>query len=102
MIAREQKVLRRLLIVCALLPPLLIATLGYFSRESQSGLQTAIGWVSHTLEVMAQIQSLGREVAQAESSQRSFLLTTNAVHLQAFSGAVTNIHSQTRTLRALT
>ena len=94
---------RHILVVAGVLvPSLLIGMSALLVSHSQQNLTAATRWVMHTIEIENHIQWLGRELVNAETGQRGYLLITNAAYLQPYEAALKNIPDQMNSLRLLT
>jgi len=102
---REPRLIRRLptqtLIgfIFAVLAVALIAVLSYRSFEEQSA---AADRVTHTLEVMSQLESVLSVMKDAETGQRGFLLTGDEAYLHPYTQAQAVVGSALKTLRTET
>jgi PAS domain S-box-containing protein len=63
---------------------------------------TSVQWVSHTHEVMTQLEQVVSTLKDAETGQRGYLLTGERVYLEPYEQALTRIPGQLERLRALT
>lgn len=59
-------------------------------------------WVTHTLLVLERLSDLQSQIANAESGQRSFLLTGDKAYLEAYEESLTAIPESLSELRQLT
>lgn len=59
-------------------------------------------WVSHTHQVLAELKETLSTLKDAETGQRGYLLTNNALYLEPYEAALTRINQQVNTLRQLT
>ncbi|HET9853412.1 MAG TPA: CHASE3 domain-containing protein, partial [Methylomirabilota bacterium] len=59
-------------------------------------------WVSHTHEVMTQLEQVVSTLEDAETGQRGYLLTGERVYLEPYEQALSRIPGQLERLRALT
>jgi hypothetical protein len=84
--------LKRFLVVAGMIVPiLLLCALGVIVRQSQDALVASSAWVSHTLEVEANLSRLQSCITDAESAQRGFLLTKRDNFLGPFAAAVAQL-----------
>ncbi len=62
----------------------------------------SVQWVSHTHEVLAQLERVVSTLKDAETGQRGYLLTGERVYLEPYEQAVSRLPPELRTLRQLT
>jgi PAS domain S-box-containing protein len=67
-------------------------------REVATGVQ----WVSHTHEVLAQLEEVGATLKDAETGQRGYLLTGERAYLDPYEQALPRLRGQLDRLRELT
>jgi len=80
----------------------LVLAAGYFSLAGQRESQAAIAWVQHTFIVLQETESLRAELFDAESNQRSYVLTGESAYLGHYRAAVSAVPAQVDRIRALT
>ncbi|HEY3900122.1 MAG TPA: CHASE3 domain-containing protein [Chthoniobacter sp.] len=85
-----------------LIPILLLCALGVIVRQSQNALVASSQWVSHTLEVEANLSRLQSSVTDAESAQRSFLFTKRDTYRESFETAAALLPGMRQQLVQLT
>ncbi len=59
-------------------------------------------WVSHTHEVLAEVEATFSTVQDAETSQRGYLITNDALYLIPYNAAIASIDKHIAYLRQLT
>ncbi len=57
------------------IPVLALLSVGYFSLRNLDAMQRESGWVSHTIEVMAEVRSFSDALSRIDSSGRGYVLT---------------------------
>lgn len=84
--------------------PLLLAILvnGYLAMHSLNTLTANERLVSYSRAVLAQIRAVESELVDAESAQRGYLLTGDAVYLASYTAAHVSLASELAQLRTLT
>jgi PAS domain S-box-containing protein len=63
---------------------------------------TSVQWVSHTHEVLSQLEQVMSTLKDAETGQRGYLLTGERPYLEPYEQALPRLHGQLERLRALT
>ena len=63
---------------------------------------TSVQWVSHTHEVLGQLEQVMSTLKDAETGQRGYLLTGERPYLEPYEQALPRLHGQLERLRALT
>ena len=63
---------------------------------------TSVQWVSHTHEVMGQLEQVASTLKDAETGQRGYLLTGERVYLEPYEQALPRLRGQLNRLRELT
>ena len=63
---------------------------------------TSVQWVSHTHEVLGQLEQVMSTLKDAETGQRGYLLTGERPYLEPYELALPRLHGQLERLRALT
>ena len=63
---------------------------------------TSVQWVSHTHEVLAQLEQVVSTLTDAETGQRGYLLTGERPYLEPYDQALPRIRGQLERLRDLT
>lgn len=95
--------LRPILIVSGILiPSFLVGALAFLIYRSQQQLNEAAHRVTHTVDVQHHIQSLGLDLADAETGQRGYLLITNEGCLNTYQSGIQNAFIESNILRTLT
>jgi methyl-accepting chemotaxis protein len=84
------------------LPMLIFGVVGVLSFWSASRLVDTSHWVSHTHQVLENIEILSSMLKDAESSQRGYLLTGEESYLEPYKAAVAQIDPLIATLKRLT
>ena len=92
----------RLFVLGLIVPCLLLSIPVVVTYRAQYRLADSFRWVSHTLEVQRELQFLRTLLLEAESDQRGFLLSSHAIHLQAYKLAIGKVPLQIARIRALT
>ena len=84
--------------------PLLLAILvnGYLAMHSLNTLTASERLVSHSRAVLAQIRAVESQLVDAESAQRGYLLTGDALYLASYTAAHVSLDSELAQLRTLT
>ncbi len=76
---------------------MLVAALSFWQQEKASA--EATGWLVHTYEVIAQVESLLSKLQNAEMSQRAYLLTGNEEYLEPYLDALRDAPGSSAALR---
>ena len=79
-----------------------VALIAFFTYRSLQSRETAAERVTHTLEVMQQLEALLSSVKDAETGQRGFLLTGDERYLEPYTNATAALPGELKTLRSLT
>ncbi len=93
--------LQRLLSAILLLAALLIAANAAFAFHAEQVLADSERWVTHTLEVLTDLERALRTTYDAESSSRGFELTGDETYLGGYRFAVQTLPAQFVTLKGL-
>jgi PAS domain S-box-containing protein len=80
----------------------LIAAMGLQSFLSHRGLLASNSWVEHTQQVLAKTGELSASLAQAESAERGYLVSSGEPFLQSYRSAATTIPTKHDQLQQLT
>jgi CHASE3 domain sensor protein len=99
---RLSKISKPLIVAGMLVPVLLLIAVGIMLRRSHQSLLTSSHWVAHTIKVESELASLHSLIAEAESAQRSFLLTANPEYLTPLHRLLTEIPAEEKNLVVLT
>ncbi len=79
-----------------------LMVVGFFSLRSLDGMQREATWVTHTIEVMAELRRLNESVSRIESAARGYLLAGEASLKGEFTTQQVSATAAIRTLRTLT
>ena len=101
MLSKNLLIGHRLAISFAVAVVALIAV-GFFSLRSLDGIQREAIWVTHTIEVMAELRQLNEAVARVESAARGYLLAGEANLKSEFTIQQVSAAAALRKLRTLT
>lgn len=91
-----------LVLAVLVLPCVLMIVSAALVYDSERGLTSANGWVKHTGQVIATIQTMEASLAQTALAQRSYLLTQRSRYLEAYHATAPRLLDDLRALRALT
>lgn len=100
--ARLTKIRKLLIVIGMLVPVLLLIGVGFMLHRSQQAMVASNHLVAHTLEVESRLARLHSLVAEAESAQRSYLLTQNPEYLPPLAAHLDKIPVEEKDLLALT
>ncbi|HYP28952.1 MAG TPA: CHASE3 domain-containing protein [Blastocatellia bacterium] len=81
---------------------LILAAIGVGSYYNTTHLLSTTRWVEHTHEVLERLNSLLHHIAEAESSQRGYLITGNEVFLEPYEASLPAIRRDLEQLGPLT
>lgn len=65
---------------------LILAALGVHAYRSIGGFARDASWVAHTHEVLVRLASISRDLSEAESAQRGFVITEDEQYLDPYRG----------------
>ncbi|HEY1786581.1 MAG TPA: PAS domain S-box protein [Verrucomicrobiae bacterium] len=81
---------------------LALGVMGWLSYRATQDFMTAQKWVTHSQEVVSQLQAMLATVVETETDQRGYLLTRDSTFLKNRSAAVAKIPEQLKQLKELT
>jgi CHASE3 domain sensor protein len=79
-----------------------ILVLGWLSHRTNAEFKAAVGWVTHTHEVLNTIEQTQVHLVDAESSQRGYVLTGRESYLEPYTAALAFLDGDLQKLKALT
>jgi PAS domain S-box-containing protein len=95
-------VLGKKLIVAFSAAVLVLVVINIVSRGSAARVLATAGWVTHSHEVVAKLETISHWVERAETAQRDFLILGEASYLEPYDSALRAIDQTSGELRALT
>src|ERR1700721_3131837 len=75
---------------------------GWLSYRAAEDFITAQGWVTHTQEVISQLETTLATVIETDTEQRGYLLTDNAKFLQQSQAAAAQLPGELQRIQQLT
>src|SRR5262249_13246894 len=90
------------LIIAFALPMLLLLAISAVSRGSGARLLKTAGWVTHSHEIVAKLETMSHWVERAETAQRDFLIIGEDRYLAPYNMALQAVDQTGAELRALT
>lgn len=85
-----------------LLALVIVAALGWLSRQSDRRLQTSETWVAHTQEVLDALESVRSAMLEAQNQGLGYAVTDNGLHAEACGTALSQWSGHLQRLRDLT
>jgi len=79
-----------------------ILVLGWLSHRTNAEFKAAVGWVTHTHEVLNTIEQTQVHLVDAESGQRGYVLTGRESYLEPYTAALTSLDGDIQKLKTLT
>src|SRR3954468_18416673 len=80
---------------------LILLAISVVSRGSAAQLLATAGWVTHSHETVAKLETISHWVERAETAQRDFLILGEDSYLEPYDSAIRTIDQTSGELRAL-
>ncbi len=81
---------------------LILLVIGSFAYRSTNGLINNAGWVTHTYQVLENLEGVLSLMKDAETGQRGYIITGDESYLEPYQAAVRSIDQRVKEVRELT